>query len=233
MKKSVLLILFLSMFSFAQAQSSATTDYWFEGFIYKNNNEGHPFLTVVLTEIGNDKPKAVSMSSDIGYVDFKGVPIDIYKDHILSVYMGNILLGQYVRDGFKKKPKFTGNLNVHMNILNCSNEFKKVSYTPTDDENSMYIGEFLIKKGFDIEDISIFPINSQAPFKLFLNGHHVDYNKISVLLKQISMKMVQNINIYEYINPNPYYSGAISIQLTEGPIATFPVELPLRSLREK
>lgn len=231
MRKILLMvILFTSMISFSQAQNSYTSDYWFEGYIYKNNTEGQPFLTVVLHEMGNDIPRAVTMSSNIGYINFNGIPIDIYKDHILSVYIGKRLLGRYLREGFQQQPKFKGNLNVHIQMSDCPNEIEQISYYPSEEDKSIFIRDFLLMKGMDIDGASIFPKGSETPLRLFLNGLPIGQNKMEILLDKIPMEVVEQIIVYEYNAHNDYYSGAISIQLIQGKKAEFPTDIPLYSL---
>ena len=233
MKKLILsLVMITNVFGASQAQDQATLDYWFEGYVYKQIGEGIPFLTVVLTEKDNDIPKGITMSSDIGFIRFEDIPINIYKDHILSVYQGDSLLGQYVREGFKQKPTFIGNLNTHIQLPDYKGNISVKTFQPTTEEKSMIVKSFLEKIGLEIEGISIFPIGKDAPFHLFVNGMPFKQDRIETILFQVPMELVQQISLSEYISPNAYYSGAISIILNAGEKSVFPTDIPLRPLKK-
>lgn len=233
MKKLIFsLVMITNVFGASQAQSQATSDYWFEGYVYKQIGEGVPFLTVVLTEKDNDSPKGITMSSDIGFISFKDIPIDIYKDYVLSVFQGDSLLGRYVREGFKQKPTFTGNLNTHIQLSDYEGSIDVKTFQPTSEEKTMIINTFLEKIGLEIEGATVFPVGKDAPFRLFVNGIPFNQEEIESILSKAPMEIIQQISISEYISPNAYYSGAISISLNVGEKSAFPIDIPLRPLKK-
>ena len=231
-KKILMLFMFSSLFTTLRAQSLVTTDYWFEGYVYEQNGEGVPFLTIVLSEKGSDIPKSVTMSSDIGYISFKEVPIDIYKDHILSVYSGNKLLGQYIREGFKKKPTFVGNLNTHIELHESPRTFQTEQIIPTTEDESLTLQDFLSKCDMEVEDVSIFAKDAIIPFRLFLNGMPLDQEKMTILLGKVPMKMIKQIMVTKYAIPNSYFYGAISVLLNTEHMAAFPKDISLHPLKK-
>lgn len=205
------------------AKSQETKDYWFEGYVH-TAQQGIPYSTVVLTEKGTEKIKAVTLSSPIGHIDFRGVAIDIYKDHILSVYCGEQLIGKFVREGFKHKPQFVGNLNTHIRLSGTPSSFyteHRLSISETHNEEILH--NFLLRIANLEEDNGVYYIkNSDAPLRIFINHQPLAHEQIQALLRKVPMQLVKEIVLTTFMHPNAYFSGAISIVLRQGKIAEFP-----------
>ena len=82
------------MFMFgSKVKAQPSTNYWFEGNIYMNQTDKekrYPYLPVYLSlKDSPDEIIAVGMSNSVGTISFKGIPIDISKDYILSLPFRN------------------------------------------------------------------------------------------------------------------------------------------------
>lgn len=211
------------LFNSFLAKSQETTDYWFEGYVH-TAQQASPYCTVVLTEKGSDKIKSVSLSSPTGLIDFRGVAIDIYKEHILSVYCGDVLIGKFIREGFKHKPQFVGNLNTHIRLPETPSSFyteNRLSIDATHDEE--ILRDFLLRTADLEEDNGVYYLkNSDAPLRIFINHQPLAHEQIQTLLSKVPMQLVKAIVINTFTHPNAYFSGAISIVLKQGQVAEFP-----------
>lgn len=217
----IIIIMILNLLNPFMAKSQTTTNYWYEGYVYQEKAKGCHFLTVVLTEQGNETPKAITMSSPAGLISFKGVPINIYKNHILSVYQGAQLLGRYIRKGFDKKPSFVGNLNTHILIERAISLSTRILKTG-EEQKKVFLGDFLVKNEMEIEASIIFPKDTDKPFRVFVNGMELEQAELQSLLEKASMELVKHIEVLRYDTPNPYFSGGLNIVLNVGEQAFFP-----------
>lgn len=202
-------------------KAQETKEYWFEGYLHTPSWKANPFCTVLLRERSSDKVKAVTLSSPAGLVEFRAVPIDIYKEHVLSVYQGEQLMGHFLQEAFKSKPQFKGNINSHIQ-LEATPSYKERVLTPEASQRTMTLGDYLASVGDIEQDNGVYFLKgSDAPLKIFVNHHPLSQELVKELLEKGTMNLVRQVVLVALDQANKYFSGAISIILTQGNIAEF------------
>ena len=137
MKLKIIVLIVMCAF-FSRVKSQENTTYFFMGNVFSVDEKGdevrHPYLPVLLAY--KDKPEdvvAVRLTNMVGVFSFEDVPINIYKDYILSFPLPN---GErkFLFEKEIKEPEFKGgNFNTHIKfdggVVNTSikklNEWRK------------------------------------------------------------------------------------------------------------
>ncbi len=206
----------------AKAEAQFSTNYWFEGNIYTtrmDEEKRYPYLPVYLSlKESPDDMVAVGMSNSVGVISFKGVPIDISKDYIVSLPFGDKEV-KYCFYGIKNPSFKAGNVSIHMKLdEDMPDYYTSKEFVIEDKEYSLGFIDWAIQHNDVAYCEHVFIDRSkQLGFRIFVNGMMLPDDKLQTLLKQLSMDMVKKVTII-YLNDSDYFAGAIDIRLSMGDI---------------
>lgn len=218
---NLLIAVSILLSSFA-LHAQRTTEFFYLGNVYCKTKTGveqrFPYLPVYLSL--QDKPNdiiAVTMTNASGTASFKGVPIDPYKHHILTVHLPSGMY-RFVRIPIEKNPGFTGNISTHIR-LNAMEKYLTVSTIVPKKEDSDKLALDLAtnaikgakRKGVTISDAE------DLNYKLFISGRMVQTKKQADALLKITGEMLDKIVITHPIQANDYFAGSIDFFLMDFP----------------
>lgn len=224
MKSLTTLLTAVSMLlsSFA-LQAQRTTEFFYLGNVYCKTKTGveqrFPYLPVYLSL--QDKPNdiiAVTMTNASGEASFKGVPIDPYKNHILTVHLPSGTY-RFRETAIEKNPGFTGNISTHIR-LDAMEKYLIVSTIVPKKEDSDKLALDLAtnaiksakRKGVTISDAE------GLNYKLFVSGRMVQTKKQADVLLKITGEMLNKIVITHPLQANDYFAGSIDIYVRDVPL---------------
>lgn len=224
MKSLTTLLIAVSMLlsSFA-LQAQRTTEFFYLGNVYCKTKSGveqrFPYLPVYLSL--QDKPNdiiAVTMTNANGEASFKGVPIDPYKYHILSVHLPSGTY-RFLRTPIEKNPGFKDYISTHIQ-LDAMEKYLTVSTIVPKKEDSDKLALDLAtsaikgahRKGVTISDAE------GLNYKLFVSGRMVQDKKLADVLLKITGEMLDKIVITHPTQANDYYAGSIDFMIRDIPI---------------
>ena len=223
MKSLTPLLIAVSMLlsSFA-LHAQRTTEFFYLGNVYCKTKTGveqrFPYLPVYLSL--QDKPNdiiAVTMTNANGEASFKGVPIDPYKYHILSVHLPSGTY-RFLRTPIEKNPGFKDYISTHIQ-LDAMEKYLTVSTIipkkEDGDKLALDLATSAIKgahrKGVTISDAE------GLNYKLFISGRMVQTKKQADALLKITGEMLDKIVITHPIQANDYFAGSIDFFLMDFP----------------
>ena len=223
MKSLTTLLIAVSMLlsSFA-LHAQRTTEFFYLGNVYCKTKTGveqrFPYLPVYLSL--QDKPNdiiAVTMTNANGEASFKGVPIDPYKNHILTIHLPSGTY-RFRETAIEKNPGFTGNISTHIR-LDAMEKYLTVSTIVPKKEDSDKLALDLAtsaikgahRKGVTISDAE------GLNYKLFVSGRMVQTKKQADVLLKITGEMLNKIVITHPIQANDYFAGSIDFFLIDFP----------------
>lgn len=224
MKSLTTLLIAVSMLlsSFA-LHAQRTTEFFYLGNVYCKAKSGveqrFPYLPVYLSL--QDKPNdiiAVTMTNANGEASFKGVPIDPYKYHILSVHLPSGTY-RFLRTPIEKNPGFKDYISTHIQ-LDAMEKYLTVSTIipkkEDGDKLALDLATSAIKgahrKGVTISDAE------GLNYKLFVSGRMVQDKKLADVLLKITGEMLDKIVITHPTQANDYYAGSIDFMIRDIPI---------------
>ena len=226
MKLKVLFLIAMCAF-FSKVKSQENTTYFFKGNVFSINANDeeirHPYLPVLLAY--KDKPNdivAVRVTNLVGVFSFEDVPIDIYKDYIISFPLPN----KERRFWFEKEikePEFKGgNFNTHIQFDGgIEKYFNKKIERMEKGEEEMKIFPWLIKHNSWLKNDgdNLISKESELPIYIFVNGMRLRPTAMKRLMDVLVMAAVKEVIVARYIEPNDYYEGVIDIHL---PVGNYP-----------
>jgi hypothetical protein len=213
-----------------------STEFFYLGTVYCKTKAGveqrFPYLPVYLSR--QDKPQdilAVTITDANGEASFEGVPIDPYKDHILTVYLPSGTY-RFHRAPIKKNPGFTGNISTHIRLDALEKYLTSSTIIPKTadaDKLALDLATSAIKgaqrKGATISDAE------GLNYKLFLSGHLVQDKRLADALLQVKGAEVDKIVITHPLQANDYFAGAIDIYVRGVPLQKLtPMDYSLKRL---
>lgn len=219
MKFKVLLFIVMFMFG-SKVKAQPSTNYWFEGNIYMNQTDKekrYPYLPVYLSlKDSPDEIIAVGMSNSVGTISFKGIPIDISKDYILSLPFRNNVI-RYRFHGIQNPTFKTGNVSIHMKLdEDIPNYYTTKKFEINENVYSLNFIDWVLRdNSISYDNNSFIDKNKQLGFRIFVNGMMMPDDKLQTLLRQLTMDMVKKVS-FIYLNDNEYFVGAIDIRLSIG-----------------
>lgn len=224
MKSLTTLLIAVSMLlsSFA-LHAQRTTEFFYLGNVYCKTKTGveqrFPYLPVYLSL--QDKPNdiiAVTMTNANGEASFKGVPIDPYKHHVLSVHLPSGTY-RFVRIPIEKNPGFTGNISTHIQLDAMEKYLTSSTIVPKKadaDKLALDLATSAIKgahrKGVTISDAE------GLNYKLFLSGHLVQDKRLADALLQVRGSDLDKIVITHPLQANDYFAGSIDFFVRDVPL---------------
>lgn len=219
---NALIAMSMLLSSFA-LQAQKTTEFFYLGNVYCKTKTGveqrFPYLPVYLSL--QDKPNdiiAVTMTNASGEASFKGVPIDPYKNHILTVHLPSGTY-RFRETAIEKNPGFTGNISTHIR-LDAMEKYLIVSTIVPKKEDSDKLALDLAtnaiksakRKGVTISDAE------GLNYKLFVSGRMVQTKKQADVLLKITGEMLNKIVITHPLQANDYFAGSIDIYVRDVPL---------------
>ena len=219
---NLLIAVSILLSSFA-LHAQRTTEFFYLGNVYCKTKTGaeqrFPYLPVYLSL--QDKPNdiiAVTMTNANGEASFKGIPIDPYKHHVISVHLPSGTY-RFVRIPIEKNPGFTGNISTHIQ-LDAMEKYLTVSTIipkkEDGDKLALDLATSAIKgahrKGVTISDAE------GLNYKLFVSGRMVQDKKLADVLLKITGEMLDKIVITHPTQANDYYAGSIDFMIRDIPI---------------
>ena len=118
---TTLLITVSMLLSSLALHAQRSTEFFYLGTVYCKTKAGveqrFPYLPVYLSR--HDKPNdiiAVTVTNANGEASFKGVPIDAYKDHVLTVHLPSGAY-RFFCAGLDKDHGFRGNISKHIRLV--------------------------------------------------------------------------------------------------------------------
>lgn len=209
------------MFMFgSKVKAQPSTNYWFEGNIYMTQTDKekrYPYLPVYLSTLDSpDEIIAVGMSNSVGTISFKGIPIDISKDYILSLPFRNNVI-RYRFHGIKNPTFKTGNVSIHMKLdEDIPNYYTTKEFEINEKVYSLNFIDWVVRdNSISYDNNSFIDKSKQLGFRIFVNGMMLPDDKLQTLLRQLTMDMVKKVS-FIYLNDNEYFVGAIDIRLSIG-----------------
>ena len=220
---TTLLIAVSMLLSSLALHAQRSTEFFYLGTVYCKTKAGveqrFPYLPVYLSR--QDKPQdiiAVTITNANGEASFEGVPIDPYKDHILTVYLPSGAY-RFHRAPIKKNPGFTGNVSTHIRLDALEKYLTSSTIVPKTadaDKLALDLATSVIKgaqrKGATISDAE------GLNYMLFLSGHLVQDKKLVDALLQVKGSEVDKIVIMHPLQVNDYFAGAIDIYVRGVPL---------------
>lgn len=220
MRKPIyLLLIYLLILVPNLLMAQVSTKYYFMGFTNYLDATGTPksasYLTVELYTEDSDKPVAVTLTSEVGMMNFEGVPIDIYKNHLFKVYSGKHLIGTYIFYGFTEKPSFRGgNITCNIRVDSVTCEYSTEDLVIDKSQKRLSIRKYISSlKNIEIEGEEIFNSNTDGALRLFLNDVSLSGDNTKMVINQVRMSMINKVKLVTFKNPNKYFSGAILFQI--------------------
>lgn len=219
---NLLIAVSILLSSFA-LHAQRTTEFFYLGNVYCKAKSGveqrFPYLPVYLSL--QDKPNdiiAVTMTNANGEASFKGVPIDPYKYHILSVHLPSGTY-RFLRTPIEKNPGFKDYISTHIQ-LDAMEKYLTVSTIVPKKEDSDKLALDLAtsaikgahRKGVTISDAE------GLNYKLFVSGRMVQDKKLADVLLKITGEMLDKIVITHPTQANDYYAGSIDFMIRDIPI---------------
>ena len=219
---NLLIAVSILLSSFA-LHAQRTTEFFYLGNVYCKTKTGaeqrFPYLPVYLSL--QDKPNdiiAVTMTNANGEASFKGVPIDPYKYHILSVHLPSGTY-RFLRTPIEKNPGFKDYISTHIQ-LDAMEKYLTVSTIipkkEDGDKLALDLATSAIKgahrKGVTISDAE------GLNYKLFVSGRMVQDKKLADVLLKITGEMLDKIVITHPTQANDYYAGSIDFMIRDIPI---------------
>ena len=218
-----LLIAVSMLLSSLALHAQRSTEFFYLGTVYCKTKAGveqrFPYLPVYLSRY--DKPNdiiAVTITNANGEASFKGVPIDPYKDHILTVHLPSGTY-RFRRIPIDKNPGFTGHISTHIRLDALEKYLTSSTIVPKTadaDKLALDLAMRAIKgaqrKGATISDAE------GLNYKLFLSGHLVQDKKLADALLQVKGAEVDKIVITHPLQTNDYFAGAIDIYVRGVPL---------------
>lgn len=224
MKSLTTLLIAMSMLlsSFA-LHAQRTTEFFYLGNVYCKTKTGveqrFPYLPVYLSL--QDKPNgiiAVTMTNANGEASFKGVPIDPYKYHILSVHLPSGTY-RFLRTPIEKNPGFKDYISTHIQLDAMEKYLTVSTITPKKEDSdklALDLATSAIKgahrKGVTISDVE------GLNYKLFVSGRMVQDKKLADVLLKVTGEMLDKIVITHPTQANDYYAGSIDFMIRDIPI---------------
>jgi len=233
---TTLLIAVSMLLSSLALHAQRSTEFFYLGTVYCKTKAGveqrFPYLPVYLSR--QDKPQdilAVTITDANGEASFEGVPIDPYKDHILTVYLPSGTY-RFHRAPIKKNPGFTGNISTHIRLDALEKYLTSSTIIPKTadaDKLALDLATSAIKgaqrKGATISDAE------GLNYKLFLSGHLVQDKRLADALLQVKGAEVDKIVITHPLQANDYFAGAIDIYVRGVPLQKLtPMDYSLKRL---
>lgn len=224
MKSLTTLLITVSMLLSSLAlHAQRSTEFFYLGTVYCKTKAGveqrFPYLPVYLSR--HDKPNdiiAVTITNANGEASFEGVPIDPYKDHILTVHLPSGTY-RFRRSSIRKNPGFTGNISTHIRLDALEKYLTSSTIVPKKgdaDRLALDLATSAIKgaqrKGTTISDAE------GLNYKLFVSGRMVQDKKLADVLLKITGEMLDKIVITHPIQANDYYAGSIDFMIRDIPI---------------
>lgn len=199
-----------------------TTEFFYLGNVYCKTKTGveqrFPYLPVYLSL--QDKPNdiiAVTMTNANGEASFKGVPIDPYKHHVLSVHLPSGTY-RFVRIPIEKNPGFTGNISTHIRLDAMEKYLTVSTIVPKKEDSDKLALDLATKaiKGAKRKGVTISDAEG-LNYKLFVSGRMVQTKKQADMLLKITGEMLDKIVITHPIQANDYFAGSIDFFLMDFP----------------
>ena len=204
-------------------QAQRSTEFFYLGTVYCKTKAGveqrFPYLPVYLSR--QDKPQdiiAVTMTNANGEASFKGVPIDPYKDHILTVHLPSGTY-RFRRIPIDKNPGFTGHISTHIRLDALEKYLTSSTIVPKKadaDKLALDLATSAIKgaqrKGVTISDAE------GLNYKLFLSGYLVQDKRLADALLKITGAEVDKIVITHPLQANDYFAGSIDFFVRDVPL---------------
>ena len=220
---TTLLIAASMLLSSLDLHAQRSTEFFYLGTVYCKTKAGveqrFPYLPVYLSR--QDKPQdiiAVTMTNANGEASFKGVPIDPYKDHILTVHLPSGTY-RFRRIPIDKNPGFTGHISTHIRLDALEKYLTSSTIVPKKadaDKLALDLATSAIKgaqrKGATISDAE------GLNYKLFLSGYLVQDKRLADALLKITGAEVDKIVITHPLQANDYFAGSIDFFVRDVPL---------------
>ena len=220
---TTLLITVSMLLSSLALHAQRSTEFFYLGTVYCKTKAGveqrFPYLPVYLSR--QDKPQdviAVTMTNANGEASFKGVPIDPYKDHILTVHLPSGTY-RFRRIPIDKNPGFTGHISTHIRLDALEKYLTSSTIVPKKadaDKLALDLATSSIKgaqrKGVTISDAD------GLNYKLFLSGYLVQDKRLADALLKITGAEVDKIVITHPLQANDYFAGSIDFFVRDVPL---------------
>ena len=220
---TTLLIAVSLLLSSLALQAQRSTEFFYLGTVYCKTKAGveqrFPYLPVYLSR--QDKPQdiiAVTMTNANGEASFKGVPIDPYKDHILTVHLPSGTY-RFRRIPIDKNPGFTGHISTHIRLDALEKYLTSSTIVPKKadaDKLALDLATSAIKgaqrKGVTISDAE------GLNYKLFLSGYLVQDKRLADALLQVRGSDLDKIVITHPLQANDYFAGSIDFFVRDVPL---------------
>ena len=220
---TTLLITVSMLLSSLALHAQRSTEFFYLGTVYCKTKAGveqrFPYLPVYLS--CQDKPNdiiAVTVTNANGEASFKGVPIDAYKDHVLTVHLPSGAY-RFFCSGLDKDPGFRGNISTHIRLDALEMYLTSSTIVPKKadaDKLALDLATSAIKgaqrKGVTISDAD------GLNYKLFLSGHLVQDKRLADALLQIRGSDLDKIVITHPLQANDYFAGSIDFLVRDVPL---------------
>ena len=220
---TTLLIAVSMLLSSLALHAQRSTEFFYLGTVYCKTKAGveqrFPYLPVYLSRY--DKPNdiiAVTVTNANGEASFKGVPIDAYKDHVLTVHLPSGAY-RFFCSGLDKDPGFRGNISTHIRLDALEKYLTSSTIVPKKadtDKLALDLATSAIKgaqrKGATISDAD------GLNYKLFLSGHLVQDKRLADALLKITGAEVDKIVITHPLQANDYFAGSIDFFVRDVPL---------------
>ena len=220
---TTLLITVSMLLSSLALHAQRSTEFFYLGTVYCKTKAGveqrFPYLPVYLSR--HDKPNdiiAVTVTNANGEASFKGVPIDAYKDHVLTVHLPSGTY-RFRRIPIDKNPGFRGNISTHIRLDALEKYLTSSTIVPKKadaDKLALDLATSAIKgaqrKGATISDAD------GLNYKLFLSGYLVQDKRLADALLKITGAEVDKIVITHPLQANDYFAGSIDFFVRDVPL---------------
>ena len=220
---TTLLIAVSMLLSSLALHAQRSTEFFYLGTVYCKTKAGveqrFPYLPVYLSR--HDKPNdiiAVTVTNANGEASFKGVPIDAYKDHVLTVHLPSGTY-RFFCAGLDKDPGFRGNISTHIRLDALEKYLTSSTIVPKKadaDKLALDLATSAIKgaqrKGVTISDAE------GLNYKLFLSGRMVQDKRLADALLQIRGSDLDKIVITHPLQANDYFAGSIDFFVRDVPL---------------
>lgn len=220
---TTLLIAASMLLSSLALHAQRSTEFFYLGTVYCKTKAGveqrFPYLPVYLSR--HDRPNdiiAVTVTNANGEASFKGVPIDAYKDHVLTVHLPSGAY-RFFCAGLDKDPGFRGNISTHIRLDALEKYLTSSTIVPKKadaDKLALDLATSAIKgaqrKGVTISDAE------GLNYKLFLSGYLVQDKRLADALLKITGAEVDKIVITHPLQANDYFAGSIDFFVRDVPL---------------
>ena len=233
---TTLLIAVSMLLSSLALHAQRSTEFFYLGTVYCKTKAGveqrFPYLPVYLSRY--DKPNdiiAVTITNANGEASFKGVPIDPYKDHILTVHLPSGTY-RFRRIPIDKNPGFTGHISTHIRLDALEKYLTSSTIVPKKADADKMILDLATSaiKGAQRKGTTISDADGLS-YKLFVSGRMVQTKKQADVLLQMTGAMLDKIVITHPLQANDYFAGSIDFFVRDFPVEKLvPMDFSLERL---